>query len=83
MNRRDFVKASLGSAAVAAASQAAPAFAAQSGAHAAHSSIVEADITQLQLAMQSGKQSAQSLTKLYLNRIAAFDKAGPRLNAII
>lgn len=83
MNRRDFVKASLGSAAVAAASQAAPAFAAQSGAHAAQSSIVEADITQLQLAMQSGKQSAQSLTKLYLKRIAAFDKAGPRLNAII
>jgi amidase len=45
--------------------------------------IVEAGIPQLQAAMQAGKQTSQSLTRLYLKRIAALDKAGPRINAII
>lgn len=43
----------------------------------------EATITQLQAMMQSGKLTSQSLTKLYLKRIAKIDKSGPKLNAII
>ena len=36
-----------------------------------------------QAAMASGKASAESLTKAYLARIAALDRKGPRLNAVI
>jgi len=47
------------------------------------SSIIEADVTELQTQMQSGKLTAVTLTKHYLDRIKAIDKSGPRLNAII
>ena len=43
----------------------------------------EATIDQLQSAMQSGKASAVSITQKYLDRIAALDKAGPAINAVI
>ncbi|RZK59640.1 MAG: amidase [Pedobacter sp.] len=43
----------------------------------------EVTVTQLQEMMQSGKQSAKSLSKIYLKRIEAIDKAGPKLNAVI
>lgn len=33
--------------------------------------------------MVSGRTTAQQLVRLYLARIAALDKAGPRLNSII
>lgn len=43
----------------------------------------EATIDQLQSAMQSGKASAVSIARQYLDRIAALDKAGPAINAVI
>ena len=43
----------------------------------------EKTLAQLQHAMQSGQTSARQLVHLYLARIAAIDKAGPRLNSII
>jgi len=41
------------------------------------SSIIEADVTELQTQMQSGKLTAVTLTKHYLERIKAIDKSGP------
>ncbi|MBC8082166.1 MAG: amidase [Hymenobacter sp.] len=43
----------------------------------------EATIPGLQEQMTSGRHTARSLTELYLKRIEAIDKAGPRLNAVI
>src|SRR5258706_665015 len=43
----------------------------------------EASISQLQEAMQSGKSTSVSIVKQYLDRIAAMDKSGPAVNAII
>ncbi|MBC7415690.1 MAG: amidase [Herminiimonas sp.] len=45
--------------------------------------IIDASVAELQAAMQSGRASSQSLVKAYLARIAALDRAGPRLNSII
>jgi len=47
------------------------------------SSIIEADVTELQALMQAGKLTATALTESYLSRIKAIDKSGPHLNAII
>jgi amidase len=46
-------------------------------------SLNEITIDQLQEMMKSGKASSKSITKLYLDRIAAFDKKGPAINAVI
>lgn len=43
----------------------------------------EATIADLQQYMQSGKYTARALTELYLARIQAIDKAGPRINSVI
>lgn len=43
----------------------------------------EATILQLQELMQNGKQTAKSLTKMYLKRIEEIDKKGIKLNAVI
>ncbi len=43
----------------------------------------EYDIEGLQSLMEEGRLTASGLTQHYLNRIAALDDAGPRLNAII
>lgn len=43
----------------------------------------EATITDLHAAMQRGKLTATELVQLYLNRITAYDKQGPFINAII
>ncbi|GAB3781143.1 amidase family protein [Spirosoma horti] len=43
----------------------------------------EATITSLHEAMQAGKVTAEQLVQLYLDRIEAYDKQGPYLNAII
>ncbi|MBA3931266.1 MAG: amidase, partial [Xanthomonas sp.] len=43
----------------------------------------ELDIADLQARMQSGELDSRKLTKAYLDRIAAVDKAGPQLNAVI
>ena len=46
-------------------------------------SLNEITIDQLQEMMKSGKASSKSITKLYLDRIGAFDKKGPAINAVI
>lgn len=43
----------------------------------------EVDIADLQARMGKGELDSQQLTRAYLDRIAAIDRAGPRLNAII
>src|SRR5713101_919147 len=43
----------------------------------------EATISDLQAAMKSGQETAASLTKKYLHRIANIDRGGPALNAVI
>lgn len=45
--------------------------------------IPEATVTSLHAAMQAGKLTAVQLVQLYLDRIEAYDKQGPYLNAII
>ena len=55
-------------------------------AHAASSGtfdVKEKTIAELQSAMQAGKATSQQLVQLYLARIAALDKSGPKLNSII
>jgi len=43
----------------------------------------EITITELQKKMQSGEQSALSITRAYLRRIELIDRSGPALNSII
>ena len=43
----------------------------------------EVSIDMLQQKMHSGEYTSGSITQLYLDRIAAIDKAGPKLNAVI
>ncbi len=43
----------------------------------------ELTISDLQAQLQSGKATSRSLCQQYLARIAAIDKAGPRLNSVI
>jgi hypothetical protein len=45
--------------------------------------VVEASIADLQKAMRAGRITSKELTSLYLARIKAIDKAGPKLNAVI
>lgn len=50
---------------------------------AASVALTDASIVQLQAAMQSGALTAEKLTQLFLARIEAYEKSGPRLHAII
>ena len=43
----------------------------------------EIGTSELQSGLQSGRFTAESLTRLYLERIRAIDKAGPAINAVI
>ena len=43
----------------------------------------ETTIDALQDLMKSGKQTSQSITQMYLDRIGKIDKEGPKLNAVI
>ncbi len=45
--------------------------------------VMETSISQLNLALESGEVTSEALVRLYLQRIAAFDQAGPSLNAVI
>lgn len=47
------------------------------------SQVDETGVTQLQARMEHGALSSRALTRAYLKRIAALDRAGPKLNAII
>lgn len=44
---------------------------------------LEKDILELQQAMDAGELTSVELTQYYLGRIAAYDRQGPKLNAII
>jgi amidase len=45
--------------------------------------LLEATIDDIQRAYATGDLSARELTQLYLNRIEAYDRGGPRINSII
>jgi amidase len=45
--------------------------------------VIEADVRQLQAAMQAGSFTSRSLVSVYLARIKAIDETGPKLNSII
>ena len=45
--------------------------------------IEEATISQLQAALESGQLTAERLAELYIERIDALDRHGPRLNSVI
>ena len=45
--------------------------------------LVEATVDDLQKAIQTGLVTIEQLTGMYLNRIAAFDDAGPGVNALL
>ena len=46
-------------------------------------SILETTIADVHAAMRSGHITCRELVQVYLDRIAAFDKAGPGINAVI
>jgi amidase len=48
-----------------------------------HLQLVEATITELQRALEVRLITAEELVQMYLYRIAAYDKAGPQLNAFL
>ena len=45
--------------------------------------VVEKSIPELQAAMTAGRVTSRQLVEAYLARIAAYDKQGPALNAIV
>ena len=45
--------------------------------------VAEASIAELQEAMEAGAVTSAEITRMYLSRIRAYDKAGPILNAMI
>jgi len=45
--------------------------------------VMETSIDAIQAAYKSGRLTAHQLTQLYLDRIAAYDKKGPMINAVI
>ena len=84
MNRRNFVeRVALTSGTALAAATAQAAEAATGTATTASFDVTEKTVAQLQDAMRAGAVSSQQLVQLYLARIAALDKAGPKINAII
>jgi len=51
--------------------------------HAATFDLSTASIADIQAAIDAGALSSEKLVQLYLNRIAAYDQTGPKLNALI
>lgn len=45
--------------------------------------VMEATLTSIHAAFKSGKLTAKSLTQMYLDRIEAFDRNGPKINSVI
>ncbi|MGI4717408.1 MAG: amidase [Janthinobacterium lividum] len=81
MDRRDFVR--LGVTAGVAAGAAAGMVAGAQAATPDAAGILDAGVREQQARMAAGKLSSKSLVQQYLARIAAIDKAGPRLNSVI
>jgi amidase len=52
-------------------------------AYAASFELTQASIPELQKAMADGSLTSEQLVKLYLKRIEAYDKQGPKINAVI
>src|SRR4051794_19440739 len=77
MTRRDLLKVAAATAGVAVLSGH------RSAAAETPPKVEEATVAQLRAAMESGAATAVSLTTTYLDRIAALDKVGPAINAII
>src|SRR5438105_5538378 len=50
---------------------------------AANFQVVETTIDDIHTAMRAGRLTAHQLTQLYLDRIRAYDKDGPKINAVI
>jgi len=45
--------------------------------------VLEKTIPELQNAMQAGQVTSRELVSLYLSRIAAYDRTGPHVNAVV
>ncbi|MFN7936102.1 MAG: amidase family protein [Bryobacteraceae bacterium] len=45
--------------------------------------VMEATVASIHAAFQSGKLTARQLTQMYLDRIEAFDRNGPKINSVI
>ncbi len=82
MKRREFVQLGM-SAGIAAGAGMAGAVNAATPAGSAGPGILDAGVREQGAQMATGKLTSSSLVKQYLARIAAIDKAGPRLNAVI
>ncbi|HEY5799292.1 MAG TPA: amidase, partial [Burkholderiaceae bacterium] len=83
MKRREFVHLGLaGAAGLAAATTAGNALAASAGKTGARA-VTTATVPELQAMMAGGGLTARALAQHFLDRIAAVDRAGPRLNAVI
>src|SRR5258708_3217838 len=54
-----------------------------SAAHAKTFDLQYATLADIQAAMDAGALTSEKLTQLYLNRIDAYDKKGPKINAVI
>jgi amidase len=78
MDRRDFVRLGLAAGAVAGVANSGAAAATQ-----AQGGILDAGVTEQQAQMRAGKLSSHALVSQYLARIAAIDKAGPKLRSVI
>lgn len=76
MDRRDFVRLGL------AATTAVP-LTAMAAAGMDVDTILDAGVREQQALMETGRLTAKTLVQRYLARIAALDRAGPRINAII
>jgi amidase len=83
MKRRDFVRLGLGAGAAASGAGVSQAAGAAGRRGMAPASILDAGVQEQQAQMAAGKLSSKSLVQQYLARIAAVDKAGPRINAVI
>lgn len=53
------------------------------GAHAAEFNLQTATVEDINKAFDAGALNSEKLVQLYLNRIAAYDKKGPNINAVI
>ncbi|ALK97993.1 amidase [Massilia sp. WF1] len=82
MKRRDFVRLGV-SAGMAAGAAGMAQVAGAADAHGGGAGILDAGVQEQQVRMAAGKLSSKSLVQQYLARIAAIDKAGPRINAVI
>lgn len=88
MNRRSFVRRSIAGAAGAAAATVSVRARSESPETAPHAlppafELDELTVADLQAGMSSGKYSAQSLTRKYLDRIDDIDRRGPSVNSVI